>query len=998
MHETRAGFGRRPRKLLLAFVVCTTVLAGVAVAFSGVIAQANVTAPTSPPAGTQLCSGGADSSALAGPSSAPAGAVTIPAGNNSGVTFSYELSPSKTYYLASGTHTLGSSQFSQFQPQNGDTFIGAPGAILNGEGINESAFDGTSTGVTIEHLTIENFIAPNGQMVVNHDGGAGWTIEYNTIANNGGAGVGIGSSDVVSHNCLAANDEYGFSSFGGASNVTLTGNEISKNDTNGTYDQGAYLKSYSVTGNVATIDTKAPVNLHPGGRIILGATGGCTFSWCTNLSDSALNGTWTIAAVHSSTEFTFDVTTGNVATTSDPTGTIADPQVTCGCSGGGKFWDTAGGTVTNNWVHDNGFVGIWADTDNSGFNISGNYIANNWAEGIMYEVSYNASITDNGFVDNAWGQGPSPALGGFPDPGIYISESGSDSRVSGAYGASFSISSNAFVDNWGGVAIYENSNRACGITNDAYCTLVGPSTYTLSSCASNIPNGKTTNTPDYVDNCRWKAQNISVSNNLFDFTPGDIGADCVSSNMCGYNGLFSEPGTTPSSTHNGGWPSGASYPYGGYTVSNNISNHQNNLFANNEYCAGGGASWQFVGFAQGNTLNQSQWTSGEANAAASGDTFNGQDSGSTFSSSACSPTSPPPTTTTTTSPPPTTTTTTSPPPTTTTTTSPPPTTTTTTSPPPTTTTTTSPPPTTTTTTSPPPPPPPTTTTEPPTTTTTEPPTTTTTEPSSTTTTEPPTTTTTTSEPTPPSPASQVSRGYDVVGQDGGVFVFPEGQSGGFYGSLPGIGVKVNDIVGMVGSPNDRGYFLVGADGGVFAFGDAPFLGSLPGLGVPIDDVSAIASTVDGQGYLLVDRHGGVYAFGDAQFEGSLPAWGVTTSDVVGVAVTPSGDGYWLVGSTARCTPSGTRPTRGRSPLSAHRCRTSSPPTTVRAIGLPRQTAAYPRSATHGSTLRSRPSTSRLPNRSWDSLRRKTVTVTGSSGRTAACSPLVTRVTWVHYLA
>ena len=211
----------------------------------------------------------------------------------------------------------------------------------------------------------------------------------------------------------------------------------------------------------------------PGARSFVGATGGCTFSWCANLSDSALNGTWTIAAVHSSTEFTFDVTTGNVATTSDPTGTIADPQVTCGCSGGGKFWATAGGTVTNNWVHDNGFVGIWADTDNSGFNISGNYIDNNWAEGIIYEVSYNASITDNGFVDNAWGQGPSPALGGFPDPGLYISESGSDSRVSGAYGASFSISSNAFVDNWGGVAIYENSNRACGITNDSMCTLIG---------------------------------------------------------------------------------------------------------------------------------------------------------------------------------------------------------------------------------------------------------------------------------------------------------------------------------------------------------------------------------------------------------------------------------------------------------------------------------------------------------------------------------------------
>ena len=103
-------------------------------------------------------------------------------------------------------------------------------------------------------------------------------------------------------------------------------------------------------------------------------------------------------------------------TTSDPSGTVADPQVTCGCAGGGKFWNTAGATVADNWVHGNGDVGIWVDTDNSGFDISGNYIASNWAEGIIYEISYNADITDNTLIDNAWGGGPSPGLGGFPDP------------------------------------------------------------------------------------------------------------------------------------------------------------------------------------------------------------------------------------------------------------------------------------------------------------------------------------------------------------------------------------------------------------------------------------------------------------------------------------------------------------------------------------------------------------------------------------------------------
>ena len=35
-------------------------------------------------------------------------------------------------------------------------------------------------------------------------------------------------------------------------------------------------------------------------------------------------------------------------------------------------------------------------------------------------------------------------------------------------------------------------------------------------------------------------------------------------------------------------------------------------------------------------------------------------------------------------------------------------------------------------------------------------------------------------------------GYDLAGSDGGVFVFPVGQSSGFFGSLPGLGVKVSN--------------------------------------------------------------------------------------------------------------------------------------------------------------------------------------------------------------
>ena len=150
-------------------------------------------------------------------------------------------------------------------------------------------------------------------------------------------------------------------------------------------------------------------------------------------------------------------------------------------------------------------------------------------------------------------------------------------------------------------------------------------------------------------------------------------------------------------------------------------------------------------------------------------------------------------------------------------------------------------------------------------------------------------------PSGPSAAS----GYDLVGEDGGVFVFPTNQSGGFYGSLPGLGVTVHDIVGMVPSHDDRGYFLVGRDGGVFAFGDAPFLGSLPGLGVSVHNIRGIVPTSDDRGYFLVGQDGGVFAFGDAPFLGSLPGLGVRRNDIIGIAATPSDLGYWLVAANGQ---------------------------------------------------------------------------------------------------
>jgi len=146
-------------------------------------------------------------------------------------------------------------------------------------------------------------------------------------------------------------------------------------------------------------------------------------------------------------------------------------------------------------------------------------------------------------------------------------------------------------------------------------------------------------------------------------------------------------------------------------------------------------------------------------------------------------------------------------------------------------------------------------------------------------------------PPPPGPAS----GYDLVGSDGGVFVFgTPGQ--GFFGSLPGLGVKVNNIVGIVPTITDLGYFLVGSDGGVFAFGNAPFENSLPGLGVHVTNIVGIVPTADDLGYFVVGSDGGVFAFGNAPFENSLPGLGVHVTNIVGIVPTADDLGYWLVSS------------------------------------------------------------------------------------------------------
>jgi parallel beta-helix repeat protein len=168
-----------------------------------------------------------------GPSTAPAGATTVLAGNNNALTFTFRQA-GVTFWFAPGVHTLGTSEFDQIIPGAGSTFLGAPGAVLDGQGKNRYAFTQQASNVTIRYLEIRGFNAPRDEGVVNHDSGNGWVIEHNTIHHNQGAALMAGAKQVVRANCLRDNGQYAMNAFKAGNTITgllVEGNEITGNNT-----------------------------------------------------------------------------------------------------------------------------------------------------------------------------------------------------------------------------------------------------------------------------------------------------------------------------------------------------------------------------------------------------------------------------------------------------------------------------------------------------------------------------------------------------------------------------------------------------------------------------------------------------------------------------------------------------------------------------------------------------------------------------------------------
>jgi hypothetical protein len=461
--------------------------------------------PTEAPA--QVC--GNNDILGAGPTTAPEGAVTVPAGNNESVNFRLA---NTTYWFAPGVHTLGEDIYGQIIPGDNASFIGAPGAVLDGQNINRFAFTQQASNVTVKYLEVRNFgpgAGNNDEGVINHDAGQGWTIENNYVHDNDGAGVFLGTDTVVKNNCLKNNGQYGFSSYhpDGVTNVRLESNEITGNNQD---------------------------------------------NW-----EALREG--------------------------------------CGCTGGGKFWDTRGAVIKNNWVHGNKGTGLWADHNNAEFLFEGNLIENNEGIGIFYEVSYNFMIKNNALIGNGVVEGKQRADAGdpFPTGAIYISESGGDSRAGNQYTQS-EIKDNLFQDNWDGVILWENSDRFCR-PNEEFDTTNGCPFF------------------DQTWGLRYKTQNVKVHNNQFKVDREAI--ECTN-NYCGRNAVFSNYGTHP-----------ANSPYLGTVIQEAVTFNQGNEWSDNAY----EGQWLFMPHDMDNHINFATWQAAPY----------GQDTGSTFSGDPGAPVTPP---------------------------------------------------------------------------------------------------------------------------------------------------------------------------------------------------------------------------------------------------------------------------------------------------------------------------------------------------------------------
>lgn len=584
-------------------------------------------APSTPPTGTRF-STGEDVALLAGPATSPPGAVVVTPGISSDLGSLTNANPAgTTFYLLAGHHVLGGSTpggFAQVTPKNGNTYIGAPGAVLDGRLGNFYAFTGTATDVRIAYLEIINFRAFVEQLVVNHDGGDNWTIEYCHIHHNKGGAVGVSSGSMLRYSWIHHNSQYAFSAVGAAVNEGVT-----------TANQNITAHHCEIAYNGDQKDEMiedGSGNPTGGGR-----NGGCKF-WDSGPMDVYSN--W----VHHSNSVGIWADTNNIDLRLE--GNLIEDN-----HGEGLFYEIS----WNFLVKDNTFrrnalrKGFTFNNRGDNFPVPAIYISESGSEPRRTGYRYGSvsEITGNTFINNIndvalWenadrfcNSGGNTSnkiwtpLGGVASLAVCNSPSTHAVTVNltsgspvftvvGGTGTFYWNDEGQFISGTGIPAgtqieppLVENglnggwTQYSTGLTGKMTANATQTGTFVMTFAAGSI------STEPALSDCRWRTQNVHVHDNVFQHNRSEVlGArnTLASGVQTGKHSLLSNSGYGPVVW----WGS----PYTGDTIKTRITGSQNNVWANNSYK---GSTYNWQPFDPGVSATFSQWR-----------TTWGQDAGSTL--------------------------------------------------------------------------------------------------------------------------------------------------------------------------------------------------------------------------------------------------------------------------------------------------------------------------------------------------------------------------------
>lgn len=542
-------------------------------------------APSAAPIGTRF-STGEDLALLSGPTSAPTGAVVVSPSGSTKLDALTQANPAgTTFYLQAGTHTLPAGQFSQVIPKTGNTYIGAPGAILSGAGSNSYAFTGSAANVTIRYLEITGFRCPFDEFTVNHDCAAGWLIEFCHLHDTWGAAVGIGT-DCTVRSCWFNNcRQYAFSSYKPA-----------------------------VDGDNAVK------------RVVVDK---CEMVNCGDIDDEIdpVTGIWTGRGRNGAGKFwdTYDIkVTNNWVHDMPLQGVWADTNNVKFLCEGNYFADIRGQALMyeisyNFMIRNNRF---YSCTVRQGLDDGGNYpraalyISEAGGDSAVDPTYANSEITGNTFIDcwdnisifensDRFCNSPANTSGKIWRPighgatlGICNNPTPKTLTVSTTAGsASVTVTSGTIEDTDEGRAVTgtgipagaairwetQANGYVKGFVDPTHFVMTANATATATGVSVTLAGGSI-NTTGY-DACRWRSQNIKVHGNVFENNRARMlakaGATIGAGVVTGKSAIISNWGTFPA------WS-----PYQGSAIQDSITGAQGNQFYSNTYIGSAGFVWK----------------------------------------------------------------------------------------------------------------------------------------------------------------------------------------------------------------------------------------------------------------------------------------------------------------------------------------------------------------------------------------------------------------------